>query len=153
MVISKMNEICLFSLTLMGDDNNFEYRRERKKLLLWPYFDLWERSTIVKIAKTYLFCFDFHCHWYTHNGRFPSMEANMEARIGNTNINKINDTNYYNGRRYSTIYTSTGNNTVLVRPNASLPRKLHTSLNRNAYYGYSHGKSPCVYIRVPSVYT
>lgn len=76
------------------------------------------------------------------------MEANMEARMGNTNINKINDTNYYNGRRFSTIYTTNGsNNTVLVRPNASLPRKLPTSMNRNAYYGYSHGECPD--IRVP----
>lgn len=71
------------------------------------------------------------------------MEANMESRMGNANINKINDTNFYNGRRYSTtLYTTNGNNTVLVRPNASLPRKLHTSINRNAYYGYSHGKYP-----------
>lgn len=74
------------------------------------------------------------------------MEANMEARIGNANINniiggnKINDAGYFNGRRYSTTYTTNGNNTVLIRPNASLPRKLHTSINRNAYYGYSHGK-------------
>lgn len=96
--------------------------------------------------------FSFSWNFIVIEIRFPLMESNMEARMGNTNgingnnisnsTNKINDINYFHGGRYS-VYTSNGNNTVLVRPNASLPRKLH---NRVAYYGYSHGKSHTYFI-------
>lgn len=110
--------------------------RSRIQNITTKYFD--SRSKLIN-------CETFILNFIVIENRFPLMESNMEARIGNTNSNisnsnnKINDTNYFHGGRYS-IYTTNGNNTVLVRPNASLPRKLHTGINRNAYYGYSHGK-------------